>query len=186
MWLGLDISTAIIGWSIIDKSGNVLKYGKIMLKKLKSADFFDKIEYAEGEVRKILNENKGLISKVVVEEALQKFTGGKSTAGSINKLIAFNRTLSYLIYRELGIKPTDLNVRTARSKLGIKIPRGLKDKDKKEFVRSKCETMFPSVIWDKTRNETYKDYCFDIADSLVIAEAARIIYGQSTDTKTGS
>ena len=56
-------------------------------------------------------------------------------------------------------------------------------KDKKSFVVDFHKALHPEIVWDLTRNGTYKPYCFDIADSLTISKAAVILIEEKRNEK---
>lgn len=163
--LGLDLSTSMIGWNIRNET-SIIEVGYISLKKID--DMFDKVDFAIKEIDKILAQHS--IDYVGVEAALERVSGGKTTAITMNKLICFNFTLSYLIDRR-GVPVIKVAVNTARKICDIKIPRKLSQKQKKNIIIEHHKKLQPDLIWDLTRNGTYKDYCGDIADSLTISKA---------------
>ena len=116
MILGLDVSTATIGYSVLDLEGNLKELGYISLKKQKTL-----LEKAE-EFRSVLVRLKSNydFSRVFIEEAFQRYGRGMSSARTITLLAAFNGIIQYVNFKELDITPELISVSTARKSCGIK------------------------------------------------------------------
>ena len=182
--LGLDISTSCTGWCVIDhkESHEVLvDLGYISLQKLSSS-------YSKAmEVARVLKEIKRShsITKICIEENLQAFRPGLSSAKTLLTLARFNGVVSYLVQEEFCISPEFINVNTARKSLGIKIKRskdgGAPTKNQvHDWVSSQISESYP---WPTKRlksgprkgKEVYEPACFDMSDAYVIARAGQII-----------
>lgn len=177
--LGLDISTSTIGWNIFENQ-NVIKYGYIKLPQ--GENLITKLDVALEALEQLLKEHS--IDVIAAEEALQKVTGGKTTANTVNKLIAFNFGLTYSLYRIYGIRPKYIPASTARAQSKIKIPRGLskKPKEKKKIVIEAVKSLYPQIEFPLTKFENYKDFCGDIADSVVISRACWLLNERFSNT----
>lgn len=172
MFLGLDISTSVLGWSIIDLDGKLLDYGYIDFtsKKLNlETNLFLKMNYFEKVFEPILSKYKEKITFVAIEEAAQKFTAGKSSAHTIFKLASFNFGVAHYVYKYLNKEPIYVNVSTARKHLGIKVPKTLDKVDKKAYVLESCVSRYSNFTVEKNRNDGYKKQYFDVSDSIVIS-----------------
>tara|TARA_E500000331_G_scaffold350193_1_gene394652 strand:+ start:406 stop:978 length:573 start_codon:yes stop_codon:yes gene_type:complete len=119
--LGLDISTSCTGWSVIHQNGtqNVSRVdmGFIPLSKLSGS-------YAKAQ--KVLEELQMIKSKykvdvIYIEENLQTFKTGLSSAKTLASLARFNGIVSYLSEQVFEIPPIFLNVNSARKSVGIKL-----------------------------------------------------------------
>ena len=79
----------------------------------------------------------------------------------------FNGVVSWLCFKMLELEPQYVTPISARSKCGIKVPRGKKAKDvvMEHFLES---GEFPI---DYTRYGNVQKYCYDIADAVVVAKA---------------
>lgn len=163
--LALDISTSKIGWSIFENK-QLIKVGYIDLSKIKK-DPFSKLDEAIVEIDKLCALHK--VTEAVAEAALQKFTAGKSSASTLNLLMAFNFALSYAI-RNKNITISHVSVAEARKKTGIKFVKKSSSADKKELIRQYCEKKYSFLTWDKKKTGRYKDYSYDISDSIIIGE----------------
>lgn len=162
MILGLDISTSCTGITLIDKNGAVLlnTYWKF-----KQVSMFKKLETVREEIKKL--KKKYNIEKVCIEESLQSFRSGFSSAKTLSTLSKFNGTVSWLIYEILEIEPVYISASTARKRCGIKIE---KSKRAKECV---MEHMITNEKWfqvEYKKTGKIKDHCYDMADSFVIAK----------------
>ena len=79
MILGLDISTSITGYTILDYEGNILACDHIDLRKEK--DFFKKIQIVNSRLE-IINDEYD-VEQVYVEQSLQSFRSGFSSAQTL-------------------------------------------------------------------------------------------------------
>lgn len=162
MILGLDISTSCTGVTVIDDHGVVIlnTYWKF-----KQVSMFKKLEIVREEIKKL--NKKYPIQKVFIEESLQSFRSGFSSAKTLSTLSKFNGTVSWLIYELLGIEPVYVSAATARKTCGIKIEKGKKAKECVMEHILNNENWF-QVEYKKTGK--VKDHYYDMADSFVIAK----------------
>jgi len=162
MILGLDISTSIVGVCVLDDN-KIVKTDYIDLRKI--GGFLHKAlaveEYLQNNI-KALN-----IEHIFIEEALMFFRSGGSTAKTMATLQRFNGIVSWLCFDKLSIEPQYISPISARSKCGIKVPRGKKAKEvvMEHFIESK---EFEIVY---TRFGNVQKYCYDIADAVIVARA---------------
>ena len=176
MILGLDISTSVVGFTVTDFSGKVDKIDFLNLKKI--PDLMEKAD----QIRILFFELalKHGITHIYIEENLQAFRPGASSASTIAKLARFNGIVSYLAYDIFEIKPYFLNVTKARSAVGLKIKRqkkcGISTKDQ---VLSWAQINLNQFTWPtkvlksgpRKGTTVFLDECYDMADSLVISLA---------------
>ena len=131
----------------------VLKFQKMNLKiSIVQSDLIKFKTETSLEERAKLFENKlaklkkyYLITHVFVEEPFIAFGGGKTTAHTMAKLQRFNGMCSYGVYNIFESLPIMVNVRVARSNLGIKIPKGTKQNDTKKFIIEYVERVFEEL-----------------------------------------
>lgn len=180
MILGLDISTSIVGLTILDEKGRFVHMTYCDLRKEK--DFFKKCDLIREKLKDVL---EFPITKIYIEDILQSFSGGLSSAKTITQLARFNGIVSYISYEISGIIPVYLNVNSCRKILGIKIDKNSKI-DKKEQVRQWVDNYtlnqlaWPTKVLKSGPNKgdtRLCSYCYDMADSYVIALAG---YTQQT------
>ena len=140
LYLGLDISTSCTGWSLIDSSGNFYNMGWFDLSDCKN--FYEKADAIENGLRE-LPVPKGIF----VEEHVLGFRSGMSSAGVIVTLAKFNAVVCQICWKLWGIQPVSIMVKTARSKVGLKVPKG---ENAKVHVVAWARTRTPDSAW-KTR-----------------------------------
>jgi len=162
MILGLDVSTSIIGVCLL-KDDKIVKTDYIDLRKI--TGLLHKAKVVEDYIIHNLQEQD--IKHVFIEQALMFFRRGGSTAKTMSTLQNFNGVVSWLCFKLLELEPQYVTPISARSKCGIKIPRGKKAKDvvMEHFLES---GEFPI---DYTRYGNVQKYCYDIADAVIVAKA---------------
>jgi hypothetical protein len=177
MILALDISTSCTGWCVFDE--NELKgSGYIDLSKHKG--MYEKA----GKVKTELLYLTVLypFTKVVVEENLQAFRPGLSSAKTLMTLAQFNGVVRWICHADLNSEVESINVNTARKTVGLKLDRKSKKKTKEqvyEWVKSANDNDESKIHWPmktlksgpnkgKIRmcNEAY-----DVADAYVIGKS---------------
>ena len=165
MILGLDVSTSITGATILDKDGKVVYNEAWDLRKYKN--FFKKVEYVETQITKLKRDGKR-IETVYIEQSLQAFRSGFSSAKTLSTLARFNGVVSWLVYGMLQVEPQYLAATSARKTCGITVPRGQKGK---AVAMQYVLDNIPEVTISYTRNNNIKPECYDKVDSWVIAKA---------------
>ena len=171
--LGLDISTSVVGWCILDRgTGTFISAGAIDLKKTKCV--FHK-------ATSVFNELKSLdcmhqVDHVVIEENLQAFRPGFSSAKTLVSLARFNGMVSLYAHDVFGIVPDFINVNHARKVAGLKIDRKSL-LSTKEQVFNFVQLRIPNYEWPMRTMKSgprkglvlFTDSCYDISDAYVIA-----------------
>jgi len=165
-FLGLDISTSCTGICILDQDNQLILLDNIRLDKC--SDFFEKCD----EVKKYLENLKkdNTIQNIFIEQDLQAFRPGLSSAATINTLARFNGAVTFMAYQTFGIRPDLINVTKARSAVGLKINHKDKSKTTKEKI---FDWVSGEIIFDWPRKKTgaVKTSCFDMSDAYVICRA---------------
>ena len=162
MFLGLDISTSITGATILDKNGKIVYNDSWDTRKFKN--FFEKAKFVEDKIKEL----NYPIQKIYVEQSLQSFRSGFSSAKTLSTLSRFNGVVSWLAYTILRVEPEYLAASSARKLCGIKIPKGQKAK---QVVLNYIVDNVPDVLIEYTKHGNPKPNCYDKADSWVIAKA---------------
>jgi len=174
--LGLDISTSCIGWCILDdQTGSVGAASAIVLKDIKCV--FDKALMVKEELYSIINDHG--VDTIAIEENLQAFRPGFSSAKTIVTLARFNGIVSWLSYECTSVKPNFINVNHARKAVKLKIDRksSLSTKEQVfEWVKINGMEDFPwptKMLKSGPRKGRviFDDSCYDISDAFVIAKA---------------
>ena len=117
MILGLDVSTACTGWCVLDESLSLVSIGSIELSKVKNT--YKKAKIVRDKMESLLIDYD--IKSVYIEENLQSFRSGFSSAKTLSTLARFNGIVSLICYETFSVDPIHINVNHARKSLGIKI-----------------------------------------------------------------
>jgi Holliday junction resolvasome RuvABC endonuclease subunit len=165
--LGLDISTSITGYTVLDYEGNILACDHIDLRKEK--DFFKKIQIVKSRLE-VMNDEYD-IEQVYVEQSLQSFRSGFSSAQTLSLLSKINGIISWLCYNMFYGEPKYLAATSARKLCGIKIPKG--QKAKKVSLQFVIDNV-PGFDVEYTRHGNPRPGYADRSDSYVIARAGWI------------
>jgi hypothetical protein len=167
MILGLDISTSITGATVLDESGNVVF--------CEAWDFRNKRHFPtlfeKGyEIKELFYHLKREydITSVYIEQSLQSFRSGFSSAKTLSILSRFNGIVSWLCYEVFELKPEYIAATSARKQCGITISKGTKAK---QIVIQYVIDNVPDVPINYTKHGNPKPQCFDMADSWVMARA---------------
>ena len=174
MILGLDISTSITGYTLINGDKVILNSA---WDTRKYKDFFEKVIHVKAGLEEIYEQYGGQIEAVYIEQSLQSFRSGFSSAKTLSTLSRFNGIVSWIVFDKYKIKPEYLAAPTARKLCGIKIPRGFKAK---AVVLKFLLDNEPGFVIDYTRNGNPKPESYDRADSLIIAKAGVICEARSS------
>mgnify|MGYP001464274931 CR=1 FL=1 len=173
MILGLDISTSITGYTILDSSGEIVVCDHIDLRKEKN--FFKKIQIVNSRLEDIVKLYE--VKAVYVEQSLQSFRSGFSSAQTLSLLSKINGIVSWLCYNLFDGEPKYLAATSARKLCGIKVPKGQKAKAVSlQFVVDNV----PAFDVEYTRHGNPKAGYADRSDSYVIARAGWISENQET------
>jgi len=164
MIMGLDISTSITGFTILDKNGEILYNDAVDTKKYKT--IFEKAQTIQQHLKNLKKEYK--IKSIFIEKSLQSFRSGFSSAKTLSILSSFNGIVSWMCFDIFKIEPQYLAATSARKLCGITIPRGEKAKPVVLNYLIENEDKF-DVVYTKFGNPKAKYY--DMADSIVIARA---------------
>ena len=164
MILGLDISTSITGYTVLNDQGNILACDHIDLRKEKN--FFKKVEIICDRLETI--DDAYEIEQVYIEQSLHSFRSGFSSAQTLSLLSKINGIVSWLCYNFFYKEPKYLGATSARKLCGIKIPKGQKAKAVSlQFVIDNVA----NFDVEYTRHGNPRPGYADRSDSYVIARA---------------
>ena len=166
MILGLDVSTSITGATLLNDKGEVIYNDAWDTRKFKN--FFRKAEEIDSKMDLL----PVAPSRVYIEQSLQSFRSGFSSARTLSTLSKINGVVSWLCYRRYAIEPEYLAATTARKRCGITVPRGSKAK---QVVLEYVINNIPDVSIFYTKFGNPKPECYDKADSWVIARAGWLL-----------
>ena len=169
MILGLDVSTSITGFSVLTEDGNILHNEAIDLRSKKLETMFQKAHKIKNRLIEIKNLYN--VQDVYIEQSLNAFRPGLSSAQVILTLGKFNGIVSWICYEIYGKEPQYIGASTARKTLGIKVEKG---QNAKEVVLQNILTLEPTFKVEYTKHGNPIAGTYDRADSYVIAKAAYI------------
>ena len=142
-------------------------------------DIYSKYNHIQGELLDIQREYK--IEHIFIEQSLQMFRAGFSSAKTLSTLSSFNGVITYLCYRELSIKPEHIPASSARKACGITIKKGTKAKE--QVVKFLLDNE-PCFVVEYTKSGNLKPKYYDIADSIVIAKAGHTLVEQRKNSNS--
>ncbi len=162
MIVGLDISTSITGVTVLKENGEIDYNFAIDTRKYKN--FFKKVEVVKSALETMISAPEA----VYIEQSLQSFRSGFSSAKTLSTLSRFNGVISWICYEMWQLEPQYLAAVSARKQCGIKVPKG--EKAKKVVMQYVLDNV-PKVLIEYTKHGNPKPHCYDMADSWVIARA---------------
>jgi len=172
MILGIDISTSITGFAIIDNDGKIVLSEACILRREK--DFFSKC-VSIGEYILNLSEaysgasnRKHEIEHIFIEQPFMFFNSGGSSAKTMATLQRFNGAVSWTVFQCFEKEPQYIGANEARKLVGIKVPRGQKAK---QVVMEHLLSTDPDFQIERTAKGNPRPQEYDRADALVIARA---------------
>ena len=175
MILGLDISTSVIGYTILDEDAKIIECEAWDLRnKRYFPDLYIKATHIKDKLLDIKCSHN--IKHVYIEEPFVFFRAGGSTAKTMAKLQAFNGIVSWLCHDTFGFSPVHISPAQARKLNGIKVSRGQKAK---EVVLDYLLKNEDSFTIEYTSKGNPKPASYDRADSLIIAKACYHIIGET-------
>ena len=167
MILGLDVSTSIVGATVLDENGEIVYCEAWDLRnKNKFPDLYSKAGFIKSKLWEI-DDDFG-IDNIFIEQSLMAFRPGFSSAKTILTLAKFNGIVSYMCQRFFNIAPEYIGASTARKACGIKSEKG---KKAKETVLSFVLDTEPRFSIEYTKHGNPKPGSYDRADSYIIAKA---------------
>ena len=169
--LGLDISSSKIGIALLDEEqiiiSDVLKFKSNRSLEERAAQF-------ERRMREI--DKHHVVFDVYVEQPAIMFRGGKTTAFTMATLQRFNGMCCYILSQIFDMEALLVNPNSARSVLGIKVPRKVPTKErKKAIIESMSERFGEQFQYTLTRQGNPQPGTDDRADALVVALAGSLL-----------
>jgi hypothetical protein len=166
MILGLDVSTSFVGVTALNPDGELISCEAIDLRKIKN--YFEKAEKVKEYLSNLDKTSPYWVQKVYIEQSLQAFRPGFSSANTLMTLAKFNGTVSWICYETYSAEIEYINASTARSVCGIKVPRGKKAKEivLQHLLDTEDGFSIQYTIYDNPKPGSY-----DRADSFIIAKA---------------
>lgn len=168
--LGLDISSATIGWSVLfvadDGVISLKKYGHIKpTSKKKSDDNFSlRLNYAFDAITSLVQKEKPDV--IAIEDYAKKFSKGRSSANTILILSSFNEVCGLAAYRVSKLQPIRIPVTSLRKLVKKEYSCNIDDK---EDVLEFCKKTFNNFLTQNNRAGNIKKECYDEADSIIVS-----------------
>tara|TARA_R110000824_G_scaffold197409_9_gene380852 strand:- start:374 stop:886 length:513 start_codon:yes stop_codon:yes gene_type:complete len=167
MILGLDISTSMTGFCILDGDGEIIRSDVWdMRNKNNFKDIFCKAYCIKNSLLDMKVQYP--IQQVFIEKPFMFFGSGGSSAKTMASLQRFNGIISWICYEVFGKPPIYFTAQQARKLNEIKIPKG--NHTKKEILKWVLDK-YPDFSVEYTSHGNPKPKYFDIADAIVIANA---------------
>ena len=189
--LSLDVSTSNVGIALWSSEGKLIELKHLSLKLEKDVDidlrdlhkanlFRDYIKSYKERIEKDLN---GVIKHAFIEAPLQNTPKNINTTAL---LLGFNGMARYILMQVLNIMPVKISVYESRKLFcpelvkvsyrkgerveTLSFPEKYR-KDKKKYIWEKVAKLEPQIKWFYTRNDTLKDFCYDLSDSYAVGFA---------------
>jgi Holliday junction resolvasome RuvABC endonuclease subunit len=166
MILGIDISTSITGFAIIDEHGKIVLSHACDLRRYKN--FFSKCVRIREKILDLTESYGDKIEDIYIEKPFTFFNSGGSSGKTMAVLQRFNGVVSWMVYECFEIEPLYVGATQARKLVGIKVPRGEKAK---KVVMEHLLTTDPDFTIERTHKGNPKPQEFDRADALIVARA---------------
>ncbi len=164
--LGLDISTSITGATVIQEGTVIETFFWDTRNKKKFPTLYEKADLIQQNLWNIKSRHD--ISNIYIEQSLQSFRSGFSSAKTLSTLSRFNGIVSWNCYKTFDIKPEMIAASSARKLAGLGIKRGDNAKEKVlQFILDN----FPSIEIQYTKHGNPKPGILDMCDSIIIALA---------------
>ena len=175
--LGLDISTSITGATIVE-SGKIIDtaYWDTRNKK-KFPSLYEKADLVQQHLWEI--KAKYDITDIYVEQSLQSFRSGFSSAKTLSTLSRFNGIVSWNCYKAFDIRPEMIAASSARKLAGVNIKRG--DNSKQKVLQFIIDN-YPQIKIQYTKHGNPKPGILDMCDSIIIALAGDKIVRKAETT----
>lgn len=167
--LGLDVSSSCVGWSILNLETNTfVDHGYIKLKTNKS--FLERVPAVEEGFLEIYKKYPD-IQQIAIEEPLQSFRPGFSSAATLILLARFNGIVSWLSYQIWGVEPYFVSSKNARTACKIKLIKGEDTKEQlMKWVEAKTNVKLPRKTVSAGKNKgniEWADGANDEADACI-------------------
>jgi hypothetical protein len=197
-YLSLDASSSVIGWTLWDSKGKMLKIDHIELDKDKTIPVEDRDIYKANLFKEYLilfkkeleEKLNGKLINVFIEEPLPST---KINLNTVNLLISINGMYRFIIFEIFGFYPTKISVYDSRKifcpefikkvkekgvfKEVLSFPKGWKSPEKKQYIQEKVAKLEPNIQWIYNRNNKLSDENFDRSDSYCVGYSSLKILG---------
>lgn len=164
--LGLDISTSITGATVIQNGKIIDSLYWDTRNKRKFPTLYEKADFVQASLWTL--KEKYDITNVFIEQSLQSFRSGFSSAKTLSTLARFNGIISWSCYKAFDIQPEMIAASSARKLAGVGIKRGDNAKEKVlQFILDN----YPQITIEYTKHGNPKAGMLDMCDSIIVALA---------------
>lgn len=189
-YLSLDVSTTNVGIALWNERGELVELKHLELTVDRSTPPDDRYIYKTNLLKKYFTDFKtriyekynAVIDSLFIEAPLSNTPKNINTTAL---LLGFNGIACYKLYEIFNIIPKKITVHESRSifcpefikvtkkrngevKKTLSFPKGWKNTEKKEYIRSKVSKLEPQIKWFYTRNNTIKDSSYDMSDAYCV------------------
>ena len=175
LFMGLDVSTAVVGVTILDEDYDIVLMTHVNLGKIK--DFWSKVDEIHKQIEILFD--KYDISETYIEEPANRFSQGMSSSHTINLLIKFNALVSFKV-REVGKEPHLVTAAEARKSCGMVLQRvskvGLPYKQQVFNQITGPGGLLEGVPIPHTKTGKVDGTFYDQIDAYVIARTAVMVH----------
>ena len=175
--LALDVSTSITGATILQDSKIIESLYWDTRNKRKFPTLYEKADLLQTNLWTL--KTKYDITDVFIEQSLQSFRSGFSSAKTLSTLARFNGIVSWMCYRALDVKPEMIAASSARKLAGVGIKRG--DNAKEKVLKFIIDN-YPKVTIEYTKHGNPKPGMLDMCDSIIIALAGEKLVRETKTT----
>lgn len=175
--LALDVSTSITGATIMQSGKIIESLHWDTRNKKKFPSLYEKADLIQRHLCEI--ERNYNITDVYIEQSLQSFRSGFSSAKTLSTLSRFNGIVSWNCYKTLGLKPEMIAASSARKLAGVGIKRG--DNAKQKVLQFVLDN-YPQITIEYTKHGNPKPGMLDMCDSIIIALAGDKIARETQTT----
>ena len=175
--LGLDISTSITGATIIQDNKVIENFIWDTRNKRKFPSLYDKAAFIRRQL--IYIEEKYKIDSIYIEQSLQSFRSGFSSAKTLSTLSRFNGIVSWLCFKMFNLQPEMIAASSARKLAGVGIKRG--DNAKEKVLKFVVDN-YPQIEIEYTKHGNPKPGVYDMCDSIIIGLAGSKLVGETQIT----
>ena len=188
--LALDVSTSVIGWAVVATSASTgahvlervpMLRGHIDLRKNKGG-YWSKVDQMEMELSSVIASISAVhtIDSLFIEDPVERFRNGLSSAHTIALLARFNALTSQHARRIIRIDPLYIDATAARKAIGVPLlskKRSGGVDQKTQCFSFLCETIFMGETWPVNRNGRVQPWVLDEIDATVICWAGLLGLG---------
>ena len=175
--LGLDISTSITGATILQGGKIIEAHYWDTRNKNKFPNLYRKAKFVKDKLLDL--DDRYCIENIYIEQSLQSFRSGFSSAKTLSTLSRFNGIVSWLCAEIFNVEPEMIAASSARKKAGVDIRRG---DNAKEKVLQFIVDNYPQIAVEYTKHGNPKPGTLDMCDSIIIALAGNSLVREKKHT----